>query len=282
MAVDQAAVLDALKAVRDPDLHRDIVSLGFVKNLRLDGGRVSFTIELTTPACPVKEQMREQAHAAVTGVPGVKAVNVDMSASVRAVAAPDGGRAPVDGVKNIMKEETYPGQAYLPLFVLAAPLAGLAIERLRPAALQAIVCLFLVNNARPYLFENWVRPWRGPNSIFRTTRDRQYFNDMDQFENRAFIEQAVNDVAALHCDLVGIDINQFHVEYPFQALLRARNPRVRFMHSSVNNASSRYAREGAAPCAILCMECAGVKSRTESYAGFGAPRQIGRGLLYVP
>ena len=105
---------------------------------------------------------------------------------------------------------------------------------------------------------------------------------MDQFENRAFIEQAVNDVAALRCDLVGIDINQFHVEYPFQALLRARNPRVGFMHTGVNNASSRYAREGAAPCAILCMECAGVKSRTESYAGFGAPRQIGRGLLYVP
>src|SRR5437764_2485434 len=100
--VTEAAVLDALKVVKDPDLHQDIVTLGFIKNLKIESDRVSFTIELTTPACPVKEQMREQAHAAVTGVPGVKAVNVDMSASVRAVAAPDGGRAPVDGVKNII------------------------------------------------------------------------------------------------------------------------------------------------------------------------------------
>src|SRR5437870_5865769 len=100
--ITEAAVLDALKVVKDPDLHQDIVTLGFIKNLKIESDRVSFTIELTTPACPVKEQMREQAHAAVSTVPGVKVVNVDMSASVRAVAAPDGGRAPVEGVKNII------------------------------------------------------------------------------------------------------------------------------------------------------------------------------------
>jgi ATP-binding protein involved in chromosome partitioning len=70
MPVDQAAVLDALKIVQDPDLHRDIVSLGFIKDLKVDGGLVAFTIELTTPACPVKDQMRDQARAAVLGVPG--------------------------------------------------------------------------------------------------------------------------------------------------------------------------------------------------------------------
>ena len=67
----EAAVLEALKAVRDPDLNRDIVSLKFVKNLRIDGGRVAFSIELTTPACPVKDLMREQARDAVSRVPGV-------------------------------------------------------------------------------------------------------------------------------------------------------------------------------------------------------------------
>ena len=72
--LSDAAVLDALRAVRDPDLNRDIVILKFVKNLRIDGGRVSFTIELTTPACPVKDQMREQARAAVAAIPGVTAV----------------------------------------------------------------------------------------------------------------------------------------------------------------------------------------------------------------
>jgi ATP-binding protein involved in chromosome partitioning len=101
MAVSEASVLDALKAVRDPDLHRDIVSLGFVKNLRIDGGRVAFTIELTTPACPVKDQMRDQARGAVEAVPGVTAVDVEMTAQVRA-AAPDMGRAAVPGVKNVI------------------------------------------------------------------------------------------------------------------------------------------------------------------------------------
>ena len=102
MAVDQAAVLDALKAVRDPDLHRDIVSLGFVKALRIDGGRVAFTIELTTPACPVKDQMRDQARAAVMQLPGVSSVDVQMTASVRAAASPDSTRAALPGVKNVV------------------------------------------------------------------------------------------------------------------------------------------------------------------------------------
>ena len=100
--ISEHVVLDALKVVKDPDLHQDIVTLGFVKNLRIDGGKVAFTIELTTPACPVKEQMRDQATAAVKAISGVTAVDVEMSASVRAVAAPDAGRAPVDGVKNII------------------------------------------------------------------------------------------------------------------------------------------------------------------------------------
>jgi ATP-binding protein involved in chromosome partitioning len=102
MAVDEGAVLDALKAVRDPDLQRDIVSLGFVKELRIDGGRVAFTIELTTPACPVKDQMRDQARAVVMRVPGVSAVDVNMTAKVRVAASPDSTRAAIAGVKNIV------------------------------------------------------------------------------------------------------------------------------------------------------------------------------------
>ena len=70
-------------AVRDPDLHRDIVTLKFVKNLRISGGQVAFTIELTTPACPVKDQMRDQARAVVAALPGVTAVDIEMTAQVR-------------------------------------------------------------------------------------------------------------------------------------------------------------------------------------------------------
>jgi ATP-binding protein involved in chromosome partitioning len=100
--VDQTAVLDALKIVRDPDLNRDIVSLGFVKDLRIDAGRVTFTIELTTPACPVKDQMRDQARAAVLQVPGVSGVDVTMSARVREAVGGDGARQPLPGVKNVI------------------------------------------------------------------------------------------------------------------------------------------------------------------------------------
>ena len=102
MPVQEAAVLDALKIVSDPDLRRDIVSLGFVKNLKVDQGRVSFTIELTTPACPVKDQMRDQARAAVMALPEVASVDVQMSAKVREAAGPDGTRSPIPGVKNVI------------------------------------------------------------------------------------------------------------------------------------------------------------------------------------
>src|SRR5216684_2876768 len=102
MPLETTAVLDALKVVRDPDLQRDIVSLGFIKDLRVDAGRVAFTIELTTPACPVKDQMRDQARAAVMQVPGVSSVDVTMSARVREAMGGDGARQPLPGVKNII------------------------------------------------------------------------------------------------------------------------------------------------------------------------------------
>jgi ATP-binding protein involved in chromosome partitioning len=102
MSLDSAAVLDALKVVRDPDLNRDIVSLGFVKDLNVAGDRVSFTIELTTPACPVKDQMRDQARAAVMALGGVSDVAVSMTAKVREAVGADGPRQPLPGVKNVL------------------------------------------------------------------------------------------------------------------------------------------------------------------------------------
>jgi ATP-binding protein involved in chromosome partitioning len=101
-SVDQSAVLDALRSVKDPDLHRDIVSLGFVKDLVIRGGQVAFTIELTTPACPVKDAMREQARAAVLQVPGVSTVEVTMTAAVRVARNTESAQAPIPGVKNII------------------------------------------------------------------------------------------------------------------------------------------------------------------------------------
>jgi ATP-binding protein involved in chromosome partitioning len=99
---DREAVLNALRAVVDPDIRRDIVTLGFVKDLSIAHGDVSFTIELTTPACPVKEQLREQASSVVRAVPGVNGVEVQMTAKVRSASAPETGRPPLPGVKNVI------------------------------------------------------------------------------------------------------------------------------------------------------------------------------------
>ncbi len=102
MAIEQTQVLQALRSVQDPDLHKDIVSLGFVKDLAIDGGAVSFTVELTTPACPMKEQMKAQAQAAVAALPGVSSVAITMTAQVRAAVSPDLNKAPIPGVKNVI------------------------------------------------------------------------------------------------------------------------------------------------------------------------------------
>jgi len=98
----EQAVLDALTAVQDPDLGRDIVALGFVKNVAIDAGRVAFSIELTTPACPVKDKLKSEAELAVLGVPGVKEVAIEMTARVTASKPSYDDRPSIPGVKNVI------------------------------------------------------------------------------------------------------------------------------------------------------------------------------------
>ena len=78
----EQAVLDALRQIIDPDLHKDIVTLGFIKDLKIENADVSFRIVLTTPACPVKEQMETQAYELVGALEGVGNVKVTMDAEV--------------------------------------------------------------------------------------------------------------------------------------------------------------------------------------------------------
>lgn len=76
----ETEVLDALRHVIDPDFGKDIVTLGFIKELQIEGGAVSFAVELTTPACPVKERFEAECKALVAALPGVTAVSVRMTA----------------------------------------------------------------------------------------------------------------------------------------------------------------------------------------------------------
>jgi Mrp family chromosome partitioning ATPase/DUF971 family protein len=91
-------ILKQLSVIIDPDLGKDIVTLGFIKNLKHDdAGQVSFTVELTTPACPIKERFRTQCEQAVRQLPWVTSVAVTMSAAAR----PNPLANPAPGLKKV-------------------------------------------------------------------------------------------------------------------------------------------------------------------------------------
>ena len=81
--LNETSVLEALKGVSDPDLQRDIVSLKFIKDLKIDGRSVSLTIELTTPSCPVRDELKSAAERAIRDhVEGVDDVRIAMTSKV--------------------------------------------------------------------------------------------------------------------------------------------------------------------------------------------------------
>ncbi|HIE09742.1 MAG TPA: MRP family ATP-binding protein, partial [Armatimonadetes bacterium] len=96
--VSREEVLSALRRVRDPEIGRDIVELGFVRDLVIEEGRVRLVLQLTTPACPFRRQIVEEAKRAVEGVSGVESVEVEVRASVPAM--PRKERLP--GVKHVV------------------------------------------------------------------------------------------------------------------------------------------------------------------------------------
>ena len=80
--VEESQVLQALGKVIEPELHRDLVTLNMVSDVRIDGSQVDFKITLTTPACPLRGQIEQEARAAVMEVPGVDKVSVEFDANV--------------------------------------------------------------------------------------------------------------------------------------------------------------------------------------------------------
>ncbi len=98
--LSEGAIRDALRRVHDPELGRDIVSLNMVKEIVVDGSRVDLTLELTTPACPLKDEI-EVAVRRVLEPLGVAQVRVTWGAMVRRTASPQQAQL-VPGVKNII------------------------------------------------------------------------------------------------------------------------------------------------------------------------------------
>jgi len=96
-------ILNVLSAIKDPDLGRDVVSLGMIKDLVVsDEGRVSFTFELTTPACPVRDRFQALARQLVSDIPGVTEVDLKMTANVRSAFNGRPHEAAIPGVKHVL------------------------------------------------------------------------------------------------------------------------------------------------------------------------------------
>jgi len=97
-------VLAALKAVTDPDLGVDVVTLKFVKekDISVDGGRVSIALETSTPSPSKREALSARVREAVAALPGVSDVAVTTTFVVKAVSAPEHGKPPLPGVKNVI------------------------------------------------------------------------------------------------------------------------------------------------------------------------------------
>lgn len=80
--VEESQVLETLGTVIEPELHRDLVTLDMVSDVQVDGSEIDFKITLTTPACPLRNQIEDEARAAVMAIPGVETVNVHFDANV--------------------------------------------------------------------------------------------------------------------------------------------------------------------------------------------------------
>ena len=100
--ISQEKIIEALRKVQDPELHRDIVSLGMVKDLAIDTGRVRFTVELTTPACPLRETIETDCRQALSGIPGITGLEINFGAQVRGSKAGAGQTDLLPTVKNVV------------------------------------------------------------------------------------------------------------------------------------------------------------------------------------
>jgi ATP-binding protein involved in chromosome partitioning len=99
--LDSPSVLEVLRPVQDPELGKSLVELNMIRNVQIAGGQVSFTLVLTTPACPLREFIVEDCKKAVNQLPGVTDIKIEVTAETpQQKALPE--RNGISGVKNIL------------------------------------------------------------------------------------------------------------------------------------------------------------------------------------
>ena len=186
-----------------------------------------------------------------------------------------------------LKWQPYLSRLELPLFVVAAPLAGELLGSVYTASklwrvLAILIAYFLADTARLPALENWTRPLKGPHNLWATTRDHNYFADMTLWNNEASYLDAVERTARSGCRDIGIDAGQNQLEYPYLALLLERDRGMRFMHVGVKNRSARYKPDpDFQPCVVWCPDCADIEKKVAMYRGIGPPITIGHFLLFL-
>ena len=160
--ISEAAVLEKLSNIIDPDLGKDIVTLGFVKDLAINGGDISFRLVLTTPACPVKEAFETDAKRLVREIEGVENVKVIMDAEV-----PQGrgltGNMTLPNVKNIIAVSS--GKGGVGKSTVAVNLAvSLALDGAKVGLMDAdiygpnVPLMLGVGTDQPKVFNNKIIP----------------------------------------------------------------------------------------------------------------------------
>lgn len=155
-----------------------------------------------------------------------------------------------------LRWQPWHARMHAPLLMLATPLIGVMLERLRPRALLVVAAVWLVWNVRAPLLHNSLRPLAGPQSVFRTDRFRDYFRDWPQLMEPT--RRAADYLAAGACRDIGLETSANHFEYPLMARLLDHDPAFRFEHVGVDNGTVRYEsrRSFAEPCAVFCLACA--------------------------
>ena len=229
MAIQEKDVLQALSTVEDPDLKKDLVTLNMIQDIKIDGNKVSFTVELTTPACPLKEMIKNDCLAAISGHLGENVeVNINMSSIVTSSRLQ--GTPILPNVKNIIAVSSGKGGVGK-----STVTANLAVSLVKNGATVGIIdadifgpsipTMFNCENEQPSLVEkdgkNFIVPieqygvklisigfltpsdnaviWRGP---MASSALKQFFSDADWGELDYLLIDLPPGTSDIHLTLV--------------------------------------------------------------------------------